>query len=149
MDRIDKALLILPLLPIADLVSTLFSLSLGGNEVGFLARPMLEQYGSIGLVVLAASASSIFFVFMGVVIYIKRLFVNEWRFKWMRYVLTIPIYWFFILQAFYVSTVVTNFLVPLSPLLTQTIILRVVPAVAYFAGISLITTPQIKQLPKF
>src|SRR3990170_2785770 len=57
MDRVDKALLILPLLPLFDLVSTLFSLSLGGSEVGFLARPILQQYGHIGLVFLAVSAS--------------------------------------------------------------------------------------------
>jgi hypothetical protein len=147
MDRVDKALLILPLLPLFDLASTLFSLSLGGNEVGFLARPILLQYGHTGLVFLAVSASLLFFVFMSVVIYIKRLFFHEWRLNWMRYVITVPIYWFFILQAFYVSTVVTNFLVPLAPFLTQTILIRALPALAYFIGIAALTKQQIKQLP--
>ena len=147
MDRVDKALLILPFLPLFDLVSTLFSLSLDGTEVGFLARPILQQYGHIGLVFLAASASIIFLVFMSVVIYIKKLYVVEWRFKWMWYMLIIPVYWFFLLQAFYVSTVITNFLVPLAPFLTQTILIRALPALAYFIGVTVLTKQQIKQLP--
>ena len=147
MDRVDKALLILPLLPLFDLVSTLFSLSLGGTEVGFLARPILQQYGHIGLVFLAVSASLIFFVFMGVVIYIKKLYVAEWRFKWMWLMIVVPVYWFFLLQAFYVSTVVTNFLVPIAPFLTQKILIRALPALAYFTGITALTKQQIKQLP--
>jgi hypothetical protein len=147
MDRVDKALLVLPVLPLFDLVSTLFSLSLGGAEVGFLARPILQQYGPVGLVFLAVSASLVFLAFMGVVIYIKRLYVAEWRFKWMWYMLIIPVYWFFVLQAFYVSTVVTNLLVPLAPFLTQTILIRALPALAYFIGVTALTKQQIKQLP--
>ena len=139
MDRVDKALLILPFLPLFDLVSTLFSLSLGGVEIGFLARPILQQYGPVGLVFLTASASLIFLAFMSIVIYIKKQYVTEWRFKWMRYMLIIPVYWFFLLQAFYVSTVVSNFLVPLAPLLTQTLLFRALPALAYFVGIAALT----------
>jgi hypothetical protein len=147
MDRVDKVLLVLPVLPLFDLVSTLFSLSLGGAEVGFLARPILLQYGHIGLVFLAVSASIIFFVFMSVVIYIKKLYVAEWRFKWMWLMIVVPVYWFFLLQAFYVSTVVTNFLVPVAPFLTQTILIRALPALAYFIGVTALTKQQIKQLP--
>jgi hypothetical protein len=147
MDRVDKALLILPLLPLFDLVSTLFSLSLGGVEVGFLARPILQQYGPVGLVFLSASASMIFFAFMGVIIYIKKLYIAEWRLTLMRYMLIISVYWFFLLQAFYVSTVVTNFLVPLAPFLTQTILTRALPALAYFIGIAALTKQQISHLP--
>ena len=147
MDRVDKVLLVLPVLPLADLVSTLFSLSLGGEEVGFLALPLLMQYGPAGLVFLTASASLLFLAFMSVVICIKRQFFHEWRLTWMRYMLIILVYWFFILQAFYVSTVVTNFLVPLAPLLTQTLLLRALPALAYFIGIAAFTKQQISQLP--
>jgi hypothetical protein len=147
LDRVDKALLILPLLPLFDLVSTLFSLNLGGVEIGFLARPVLQQYGPVGLVFLSSSASMIFFAFMDVIIYIKKLYITEWRLTWMRYMLIIPVYWFFLLQAFYVSTVVTNFLVPLAPYLTQTILIRALPALAYFIGIAAFTKQQIIQLP--
>ena len=146
MDSVDKALLILPVLPLFDLVSTLFSMSLGGVEVGFLARPILEHYGSVGLVFLSASASMIFLAFMGIVIYIKRMYVAKWQFKWIRLMTVIPVYWFFILQAFYVSTVVSNFLVPLAPLLTQTLLFRALPAFAYFGGITVFTEQQIKHL---
>ncbi len=149
MDRIDKVLLILPFLPAADLLSTLFSLSLGGQEVGVLARPILEHYGSSGLVMLATFASTVFLVFMEVVIYIKKLFINEFRFRWMWYVLSISIYWLFVLEGVYISTVVMNILVPVSPLLTQTIISRALIVAAYFAGASALTMSQMKRLPRF
>jgi len=149
LDRIDKVLLILPFLPVADLLSTLFSLSLGGQEVGFLARPILEHYGSSGLVFLAVFASAVFLVFMEVVIYIKKLFINEFRFKWMWYVLAVPIFWFFVLEGVYVSTVIMNVLVPFSPLIIQTDVLRAVTAAAYFAGVASFTMSQMKRLPRF
>ena len=149
MDRIDKVLLVLPFLPVADLLSTLFSLSLGGQEVGILARPILEHYGSSGLVFLAVFASAVFLVFMEVVIYIKKLFINEFRFKWMWYVLAVPIFWFFVLEGVYVSTVIMNVLVPFSPLIIQTNVLRAVTAAAYFVGVSSFTMSQMKRLPRF
>jgi hypothetical protein len=109
---------------------------------------MLEQYGPFGLVVLAASASVMFLISMEVVIFIKKLFIAEWRFKWMRYALTIPIYWLFMLEGVYVSTVVMNLLVSLSPLLTQAIIVRATLVCAYFACVTALTMSQMKQLPR-
>ena len=147
MDRVDKVLLVLPLLPVADLLSTLFALGRGGQEVGILARLVLEQYGAYGLVPLAASASAIFLVFMLVVVHVKRLFVEEWRLKWTRQVLMIPVYWLFILQAIYVSTVIMNLLVPLSPTLAQVFVLRVALVGLYFVSVSMLTIPQMRQLP--
>ena len=149
MDRIDKVLLVLPLLPVADLLSTAFSLGHGGEEVGILARLVLEEYGAYGLVPLAASASVIFLVFMQVVIHIKRLFVKEWKLRWTKRVLAIPIYWLFVLEGVYVSTVIMNLLVPVSPELTQTVALRTLLVIAYFACASILTLPQMKQLPCF
>ncbi len=147
MDRVDKVLLVLPLLPVADLLSTLFSLGRGGQEVGILARLVLEQFGAYGLVPLAASASAIFLVFMLVVVHVKRLFVEEWRLKWTRQVLMIPVYWLFILQGVYVSTVTMNLLVPLSPALAQMFTLRIALVGLYFVGVSMFTIPQMRQLP--
>ena len=147
MDRVDKVLLVLPLLPVADLLSTLFALGRGGQEVGILARLVLEQCGAHALVPLAASASAIFLVFMLVVVHVKRLFVEEWRVKWTRRVLLIPVYWLFILQGVYVSTVVMNLLVPLSPALAQVFVLRVALVGLYFAGVSMFTIPHMRQLP--
>jgi hypothetical protein len=146
LDRIDKVLLVLPLLPAADLLSTLFSLGRGGQEVGILAQPILEQYGAFGLFPLAASASLIFLVFMGSVIYIKRLFVERWKLKWTKCAVMIPIYWLFILQGVYVSTVIMNLLVTLSPVLAQIFTLRIVLVGLYFAGMSILTGPQMRHL---
>jgi len=147
LDRVDKALLVFPLLPAADLLSTLFSLRYGGEEIGVLARPVLEHYGAYGLIPLAVSASAIFLVFMQVVIRIKKLFVEEWNVKWTRWILTVPVYWLFMLQGVYVSTVIMNLLVPFSIVLTETIVVRIAFACAYFACISVFTRPQMKQLP--
>ncbi len=147
LDRVDKALLVLPLLPAADLLSTLFSLRYGGEEIGILARPVLEQYGAYGLIPLAVSASAIFLVFMQAVIRIKRLFLEEWKVKWTKWILRVPIYWLFMLQGVYVSTVIMNFLVPFSAVVTGTIVARVALACAYFACIAVFTRPQMKQLP--
>jgi hypothetical protein len=147
LDRVDKALLVLPLLPAADLLSTLFSLQYGGEEIGILARPVLEQYGAYGLIPLAVSASAIFLVFMQVVIRIKKLFVEELKVRWTGWILTVPIYWLFMLQGVYVSTVIMNLLVPFSSVLTETIVMRIAVACAYFACISVLTRPQMRQLP--
>jgi len=145
-DRVDKVLLVLPLLPAADLLSTLFSLARGGQEVGILARPILEQYGAYGLVPLAASASMIFLVFMVVVIYIKRLFI-EWKLTWTKRVLTIPIYWFFVLEGVYFSTVIMNLLAPVVPELTEAVAARMLLVIAYFTCAGILTRPQMKQFP--
>jgi len=112
-----------------------------------LARLVLEEYGAYGLVPLAASASMMFLVFMQVIIYIKRLFVEEWKLRWTKRVLTIPIYWFFVLEGVYVSTVIMNLLVPVAPELTRAVVLRMLLVVAYFACASVLTLPQMKQLP--
>ncbi len=149
MDRVDKILLLLPLLPLMDLASTLFSLQFGGEEIGLLARPTLLQFGPNGLIVLAAVASVFFLAFMSMVIRIKRTFVNGWKGRWTWYVLVVPIYWFFVLEGVYVSTVVMNLLVPVAPALTQGFVLRGVFVGAYFVGISALTLPQIKGLPRF
>ncbi len=147
LDRVDKALLVLPLLPAADLLSTLFSLRYGGEEIGILARPVLEQFGVFGLIPLAVSASAIFLVFMQAVIRIKRLFVEEWKVKWTRWILTVPIYWLFMLQGVYVSTVIVNFLLPFSSVLIETVVVRIAVACAYFAGIAAFTRPQMRRIP--
>ena len=139
----------MPLLPIADLLSTFFALGFGAEEVGILARPILENYGSLGLVMLATSASVVFLVFMQVVIYIKKLFIKELRFRWMWHVLAIPIYWIFLLEAVYVSTVVLNLLVPLAFPLAEAIILRTLLVCTYFVCAGALTVPQIRQLPHF
>jgi len=131
-----------------DLVSTLFSLRFGGEEIGILARPMLQQHGPSALVVLAATASVLFLVFMGVVIRIKRTYMNGWKIRWMWYVLVIPIYWFFVLEGIYVSTVVMNLLVPVAPVLTQGVALRGAFVGLYFVGVSVFTLPKMKALPR-
>jgi hypothetical protein len=121
----------------------------GGEEIGILARPVLQNYGPYGLVALAASASVIFLCSMEVVMHIKKLFIEEWKFRWMWRILTIQIYWFFLLESVYFSTVAMNFLAPVAPILTQTIIMRAVLVCTYFTFISALTMPRMKKLPHF
>ena len=135
----------LPLLPAADLLSTLFSLTRGGQEVGILARPVLEQYGAFGLFPLAASASVIFLSLILVMIRVRRILVEQGRFKWARHVVVIPVFWMFLLQGVYVSTVVMNFMVSLSPALAQMFMLRLAVVCVYFFGVSMVSRPYLGQ----
>ena len=146
MDSIDKALLLLPVLPVADLMSTLFSLRLGGEEIGLLARPMLQNYGSWGLIVVSVSASLMFLVFMGILIRVKKLVVKQFTFKWMLCVLAMLIYWIFFLEGFYVSTVVSNLVVPWAFPLLSMLILRVFTVGICFIVIGIMTMQQMRRL---
>jgi hypothetical protein len=146
LDRVDKVLLVLPLLPAFDLLSTLFSLGRGGQEVGILARPILEEYGAFGLFPLAVSASVIFLSLIWVMIRVRRILVVQGRFKWTRQVVMIPVFWMFLLQGAYVSTVVMNFMVPLAPALTQMLTLRIALVCAYFVGVSMLVRPYMRQI---
>lgn len=148
MDSIDKALLLLPMLPAADLMSTLFSLRLGGEEIGILARPMLQNYGPWGLLIVSFSASMTFLAFMEVVLRIKKLFIKQFRFRGMWHVLAIPIYWIFFLEGFYLSTIVSNLVVPLAFPLSSMVILRVFTISIYFVVISIMTMQQMRRLPR-
>jgi hypothetical protein len=132
-----------------DLLSTLFSLGSGGEEIGILAGPVLRQHGPPGLIMLAATASVLFLAFMSAVIWIKRTFVNGWRIRWMWPVLIVPIYWFFVLEGVYVSVVVTNFLVSVAPVLSLSIVVRGVFVGGYFVGVSALTLPQMRELLRF
>ena len=149
LDRIDKVLLVLPILPFMDLLSTLYSLSFGGEEVGILARPILANYGPYGLFALAISGSIIFLVCMQVLMRVKGLFVKELRFRWMWHVLTLPIYWLFFLEGFYVSTIIVNVLIPLAPLVADVVFFKVALIFIYFACVSGLTISQMRKLPRF
>lgn len=146
MDRVDRVLLVLPILPAFDLLSTVFSLGRGGQEVGILARPVLEQYGVYGLFPLAVSASVIFLVFMWVIVRVRKQLMEQWRFKWSRQIVMIPVFWIFALEGVYVSTVIMNFMVPLSPALSQMLTLRIAMVCVYFLGVGMLARPQMGQI---
>jgi len=140
-DRVDKVLLVLPLLPAFDLLSTLFSLGRGGQEVGVLARPVLEQYGAFGLLPLAASASMIFLSLIWVMIRVRRILIVQTRFKCTRQIVMIPVFWIFVLEGIYVSTVIMNFMVSLSPALAQMLTLRIALVCVYFLSVGTLARP--------
>jgi len=140
-DRVDKVLLVLPLLPAFDLLSTLFSLGRGGQEVGVLARPVLEQYGAFGLLPLAASASMIFLSLIWVMIRVRRILIVQTRFKCTRQIVMIPVFWIFVLEGIYVSTVIMNFMVSFSPALAQTLTLRIALVCVYFLSVGTLARP--------
>ena len=68
LDRIDKILFILPFIPLADMVSTEFSLMFGGMEGGPIAGPVYEQYGQPGLIALTIFS---FFVSLGCIWFLR------------------------------------------------------------------------------
>lgn len=146
MDRVDRILLVLPILPAFDLLSTVFSLGSGGQEVGLLARPVLDNYGVYGLFPLAVSASVIFLVFMWVVIRLRRLLMEQWRFRWTRHLVMIPVFWIFVVEGVYVSTVIMNFMVSLSPAVSQILMLRIAVVGVYFLGVGTLARSHMGQI---
>jgi len=145
-DRIDKVLLILPFLALADTVSTEFSLMFGGMEGGPIAGPVYEQYGPPGLIALTIFA---FFASLGCVWflrYAKRRVVQGEGSKLNRVVLVYGVLFFFLLEAYIVGVVVQNFLVPLlSPSLTLFAIQYGV-TFTYFVSAIFFTLTEMKQL---
>lgn len=47
--RLEKALFFLLFIPLFDLISTLFSLSFGGQEVGIIGKLIYDMFGERGL----------------------------------------------------------------------------------------------------
>ena len=146
MDSIDKILFILPFIPLADMVSTLFSLTFGGREGGFLSRPVYERYGELGLVSLSIFT---FFVLLGCVWFLrfaKRRFSQDRVSKLHRVVLVYAVNFFFLLEAYLMGVAVQNILVPL--LLPSLALLAIQYGVtlAYLVSVSSFTRTEMKQL---
>ncbi|MDH5635951.1 MAG: hypothetical protein OEY47_04725 [Candidatus Bathyarchaeota archaeon] len=100
LDSIDKILFILPFLTLADTVSTQYSLMLGGKEGDFLARPVYEQYGQLGLVALSIF---LFFASLGCVWFLRfaktRIIQGEVS-KLDRVALVVAVNFFFLGEAY-------------------------------------------------
>jgi len=146
LDRIDKVLLILPFMTLADTVSTQFSFAFGGREGGPIARPVYEQYGETGLLALSIFA---FFASLGCVWFLryakKRINQGEAS-KLNRVLLVIAVNFFFLGEAYLTGVVVQNFLVPL---LLPSLILFAIQygvAFAYLVSVCLFTRTEMKQL---
>ncbi|MDH5636342.1 MAG: hypothetical protein OEY47_06735 [Candidatus Bathyarchaeota archaeon] len=146
LDSIDKILFILPFIPLADMVSTLFSLTFGGREGGFLSRPVYERYGELGLVSLSIFT---FFVLLGCVWFLrfaKRRFSQDRVSKLHWVVLVYAVNFFFLLEAYLMGVAVQNILVPL--LLPSLALLAIQYGVtlAYLVSVSSFTRTEMKQL---
>ena len=146
LDRIDKVLFVLPFLTLADTVSTEFSLMFGGMEGGFIARPVYEQYGQLGLITLTIFA---FFVSLGCVWflrYAKRRGAQGEGSKLNRVAMVYAVNFFFLGEAYIMGVVVQNFLVPL-PLSSFTLLaIQYGVTFACFVSIGFFTRTEIKQL---
>jgi hypothetical protein len=53
----------------------------------------------------------------------------------------IPVFWIFVLEGIYVSTVIMNFMVSLSPALAQTLTLRIALVCVYFLSVGTLARP--------
>ena len=145
MDRIEKSLSILPLIPLLDIVATLFSLSFGSREVGIVARPIYERYGELGLVIWSSFLFLIFLACVWRLRHWKRRFTQEQASKTYRIVLLVGINVVFLAEALWMGLIVQNFLVPfLSPLTLYTIWAIVI--FTYFILLSFFTRNEMKQI---
>ena len=143
MDRIDKAVLIFPCLPLADMVSTLFALTLGGHEAGIVAKPIYDRYGKLGLVALL---TFIFLLFLACV----RLFTIDKRRVQMqasrreRIALVVGINFLFLLEGWWIAVVITNLILPPSLLVMLATWFGVI--FAYFVSVSFFTRAEMRRL---
>lgn len=148
MDRIDKIVFILPFITLADMASTEYSLAFGGKEGGILAKPIYEQYGKPGLVVLSIFTFFAFLVFVWLFGYAKKRITQGQSSKLHRVVLVVLVIFFFWGEAYLTGVVIQNFLVPLRlPSLTLLAIQYGV-AFTYFVSVSFFTRTEMKRLMK-
>lgn len=146
MDRIDKALFILPFLPLADMVSTFFSLSFGGQEIGILTKLIYEQYDKLGLAAWSSFLFLIFLVCAYLVRFGKRKFTQARTSGKGRSLLAGAIYAFFTVEALWMTVVIHNLLVPIPlPLFAPFVVWSVVP-LAYFSAVTIFTRTEMKRL---
>ena len=146
MGRIDKVLLILPFMTLADTVSTQFSFAFGGKEGGPIAGPVYEQYRQLGLIALTIFS---FFVSLGCIWflrYAKTRTIHGEGSKLNRVALVVAVNFFFLGEAYIMGVVIQNFLVPppLPPLPLLAIQYGV--TLAYLVSVSFFTRTEMKRL---
>lgn len=145
LDQIEKALFILPAIPLLDIVAVFFSLSLGGQQVGIAAGPIYERYHELGLV---AWSSFLFIIFLACVWRLrhwKRRFAQEPASKTNRIVLLVGINIAFLVEALWMGVIIQNLLAPFLPPLTTYAIWAVV-IFTCFVLLSLFARNEMKQI---
>jgi predicted RNA-binding Zn-ribbon protein involved in translation (DUF1610 family) len=146
LDRIDKVLFILPILTLADMVSTEFSLMFGGMEGDPIAGPVYEQYGQLGLIALTIFS---LFVSLGCIWflrYAKTRIIHGEGSKLNRVALVVAVNFFFLGEAYIMGVVVQNFLAPLFLPSLALLAIQYGVTFAYFVTVSLFTRTEMKQL---
>lgn len=112
MDRIEKALFILPCISLFDIVAILFSLNFGGEEVGIIADPIYQVYGELGLLGWAVFLFFLFIALVWFLIYGKRKTISQKDAKKYRIFFLIAFHIVFLSEGVWMGTVIQNFLVP-------------------------------------
>ena len=143
LDRIDKAVLILPFMPLADMVSTLFGLTLGGHEGGIVAKPIYDRYGKPGLVALLTFIFLFLLACMWLFIIDKRR-VQMQASRRERVALVVGINFLFLVEGLWMAAVITNLILPPSVLAMRAIWLGVI--FAYFVSVSFFTRAEMRRL---
>ena len=150
MDRIEKALFVLPLLPLVDMVATLFSITFGGQEAGVVAKPIYERYGELGLVVWSIFLFLLFLVCVwGLRILKKRFMVIKilrQASKTERLILVIPVTFAFAFEAWWTGAIVQNLLVPVLRPPFELYVIWSIVAFTYFVLVSFFTRTEIRRI---
>ena len=147
LNKTEKILFILPLIALFDVISTLFSLSLGGREVGLIGSFLYERSGEVGLV---AWSILMFFVFIVLIwsIILGLRYVYEQATKTNRagllLILFVTYNILFLVEAVWIGTVTRNFLVHFLPPLTL-VSLQATAIVTYFILVNIFTRNEMRQ----
>ncbi len=145
LDRIEKSLSVLPVIPLLDIVAVFFSLSLGGEQVGILAGPIYERYRELGLVAWSALLFLIFLACVWRLRHWKRRFAQEQASKTNRIVLLVGINIVFLVEGLWTGVIIQNLLAPFLPPLTTYAIWAIAIFVC-FALLSIFTRNEMKQI---
>ena len=146
MDSIEKVLLIFPFMPLVDLLSTFVSFAYGGQEVGFLAKPIYDAYGILGLIAWAVALFLIISSLVKWMYYIKRRAARRLVLRIEQYLIFLTLYAAFIGQAWWAQVIVSNFLIPFALSSTVIAVIKFFVPFAYIISVGLFTYDDFREL---
>lgn len=142
--RLRKIILIFPILPIVDLLSTFFAFSYGATEGGPWAKLIFDLFGSVGLIFYAVMLSLILFVMTKWLC--KNITSEEKTIKLQRVLMLFAVFACFVGEGYWALIIVQNFLFPLSLSFEAVAAIRFLVPLTYIIGAAFFAKEEIRLL---
>jgi len=131
-------------MPLADMVSTLYSLTRDSQEIGILAKPIYEQYGELGLIALSSFMVPVLLVCVWFVRFGKTKCIQGQASKRERSLLAVAFKFFFAMEGYWMAIIITNLILPPTLLILLAIWCGV--TFAYFVLVNFFTQAEMRRL---